>query len=171
MATNYISTHSGSEIDNLQAQINALNTTLSNLNNSIASTYVNKSTFNTLSNTVSSVQSNYATKAQINNVTVCYSTSSSDITLTNSAKKTAWTVAISGWTAPSNGWLRAYFNNTSGTPAAFIRGENNEVRQSAGNATREFCLHMPVIAGKTYEIQYIYCGVCWARFNPNEQLN
>ena len=169
MATNYVSTHSVQEIDGLQAQINNLQTTISNLNNSLSSNYINKTTLNTLSNTISSIQQEYATKAQINSITLFPSTEYQNLTLTNSAKKTSWTVAISNWQAPSNGWLNVYLDNVSSNPGAFIKGENNEVRQNA-SASRAFALQMPVVAGKLYEIQYNCCAVSWARFIPAVQF-
>ena len=165
----YDSKHTGTQIDSLQGQIDALNATLSNISNNLSNVGITLTNFNNLSNTVSSIQSNYATKAQVNTVIYMPNNTYQDITLVNSAKKTAWTTALSDWSPPSNGWLTVYLNNASSTPAASITGGGIQARQ-AGNGTREFVISMPVKPSSTYAINYIYCAVAWARFIPALQL-
>ena len=170
MAEYFDSSYTGAQIDNLQNQINELNTLLSNINNNISNICLTPTNFNNLSNTVSSIQSNYVTKAQINNVAYMPGSTYQDLTLTNSSKKTSWTDAITEWSPSSNGWLVVYLENCSSTPAAAITGGGIQARQSAGNSTREFVVSMPVKPSSTYAISYVYCAVKWARFLPALQL-
>ena len=168
MATNYNSTHTGAQIDGFDARISALETALSTLQTNFASVSA-QTTTNT--NNISSIQTNYATKAQVNSLSMAPITNGTEttLTLTNSAKKTAWTVAIADWVAPSNGWLFAYADQASGTPALNIIGGGYQSRLS-GNNTREMCVMLPVRAGQTYTINYIYCAISWAKFFPSATI-
>lgn len=162
MATNYNSTHTGAQTDAYDARISALETALATLQTQMT---------NATSN-ISSIQTNYATKAQVNSISILPNGSSggTDIPMTNSAKKTAWTVCFENWTAPSNGWIYMTFGSTSSTPSIYINTGNTIQVRVNGNGSRDFHAIAPVKAGGVCSSSYIYCAVTACKFIPAQTI-
>ena len=96
--------------------------------------------------------------------TTCQSVS---FTTNITAYSSSWQTCLNNWSAPSNGYLKIYFQGNT-TPAAYIKDNTNtfEVRDN-GNGSRDYAVWIPCTAGHTYTAGCVYSKTSSAYFYPS----
>lgn len=100
----------------------------------------------------------------INNESMVPSNNVISISRSISNNSSNWRAFMSSYTAPSNGYIQAYFTGVSNTPSFYFAVNGSCQYRGNGNGSRDVCAIMPVRKGQVVTGECVYCYPSWIQF-------